>query len=108
MFGVLSYTVSQQTTEFGIRLALGASAAAVRRHVLRRGMLPVVVGVVVGLAGVLSLGRFMRTMLFDVTPADPLTLTAAVALFMATGALAAYLATRRTTRVDPVQALQQQ
>jgi ABC-type antimicrobial peptide transport system permease subunit len=63
---------------------------------------------VVGLAGALSLARFMRTLLFGVAPADPLTLTAVVALLMATAALAAYLPARRATRVDPVQALRQQ
>jgi len=108
VFGVLSYNVSQQTAEFGIRMALGASAGTVQRHVLRRGMQPVFAGVGLGLAGALGLAQFMRTLLFGVTPADPLTLSAVVALIVATAALAAYLPARRATRVDPVQALRQQ
>jgi putative ABC transport system permease protein len=107
VFGVLSYTVSQQTTEFGIRMALGASAPAVRRHVLRRGMVPVVAGVVVGLAGAVSVAQFMRTLLFGVSPVDPATLAAVVALLVVTASVAAYLPARRATRVDPVQALRQ-
>ena len=108
VFGVLSYTVSQQTTEFGIRMALGANASTVQRHVLRRGMRPVLAGVLVGLAGAVSLAQFMRTLLFGVTPSDPATLLAVVALLVATAAVAAYLPARRATRVDPVQALRQQ
>lgn len=108
VFGVLSYTVSQQTTEFGIRMALGASAQAVRRQVLWRGLQPVFGGVALGLAGALAAARFMRTLLFGVAPADPATLAAVVALLVATATLAAYIPARRATTVDPVQALRQQ
>lgn len=108
VFGVLSYTVSQQTTEFGIRMALGATAPTVRRQVLGRGLRPVLGGIVVGLAGALGLAQFMRSLLFGVTPADPVTLFAVVALLVATAVGAAYIPARRATRVDPVQALRQQ
>ncbi len=107
VFGVLSYTVSQQTTEFGIRMALGASAHSVRRQVLWRGLRPVFAGVSLGLAGALVFTRFMRTLLFGVTPADPLTLAAVAGVLVATAALAAYIPARRATRVDPVRALRQ-
>lgn len=108
VFGVLSYTVSQRTTEFGIRMALGASATAVRLHVLGHGMRPVLVGVVVGLGGALLLARSMESLLFGVHPSDPITLGAVIALLASTAVLAAYLPARRATRVDPVAALRQQ
>ncbi len=108
VFGVLSYTVAQQTTEFGIRMALGASAGTVLLQVLGRSMRPVLGGVLVGLAGALMLAQFLRTLLFGVTPADPLTLSAVVAVLLVTATLAAYVPARRATRVDPVEALRQQ
>ena len=107
VFGVLSYTVSQQTAEFGIRMALGASPRDVQWHVLGRGLVPVAIGVVAGLAGALALAGLMRTLLFGVSPADPTTLGAVVLLMSATAVAAAWLPARRATRVDPVQALRQ-
>ncbi len=107
VFGVLSYTVSQQTTEFGIRMALGASTATVRRQVIGRGMRPVVAGVIVGLAGALGLAQSMRTLLYGVTPFDPLTLAAVVVVLLATATIAAWIPARRATLVDPVEALRQ-
>jgi putative ABC transport system permease protein len=105
VFGVLSYMVGQQTTELGIRMALGATAAQVQWVLLRQGLLPVAVGVGVGIAGALLLSRFMQTLLFRVAAADAMTFAAAAALLAVTGMLAAYLPTRRATRLDPVQAL---
>jgi putative ABC transport system permease protein len=107
VFGVLSYTVSQRTVEFGIRMALGASPGDVRRHVLGRGLRPVFIGIGVGLAGALLLARFMTTLLFGVTATDPLTLAVVAALVAATAFVASYLPARRATRVDPVQVLRQ-
>lgn len=108
VFGVLSYTVSQRTAEFGIRMAFGASAGDVRRHVLGRGLRPVAVGIAVGLLGALLLARFMTTLLFGVTATDPATLATVSVVMAATAAAAAYLPARRATRVDPVQVLRQQ
>jgi ABC-type antimicrobial peptide transport system permease subunit len=71
-------------------------------------MRPVLGGIAVGLAGALGLAQFMRTLLFGVAPADPVTLSAVVALLVATAVVAAYIPARRATRVDPVQALRQQ
>ena len=108
VFGVLSYTVNQQTTEIGIRMALGASGRNVVLLVLGQGLAPVMVGLAVGTAGALALTRFMETLLFGVAPTDALTFTAVVALLAATAAAAAYVPTRRATRVDPVRALRQE
>jgi putative ABC transport system permease protein len=105
VFGVLSYTVSQRTTELGIRMALGASAQRVTWLVLGQGMLPVAIGVALGIGGALLLTRFMRTLLFGVTPTDPITFAAVAALLGSTAAAASYLPARRATRVDPVKVL---
>ena len=107
VFGVLSYTVAQQTPEFGIRLALGASANEVLWLVLARGMVPVAIGVGLGVAGAVGLSGFLRGLLFGVTATDPLTLGAVSLLLLATAAAAAYLPARRATRVDPVQVLRE-
>lgn len=105
VFGVLSYTVTQQTAEFGIRMALGASARRVHWLVLGRGMVPVAAGIAIGIAGAFALRPFMQTLLFGVAPTDPVTLVAVAALLLLTAAAAAYLPARRATRVDPLRVL---
>ena len=105
VFGVLSYTVSQRTTELGIRMALGASAQQVTWNVLGQGLMPVGIGVAIGVAGALLLTRFMQSLLFGVTPTDPVTFAAVALLLGTTAAAAAYVPARRATRVDPVKAL---
>jgi putative ABC transport system permease protein len=107
VFGVLSYAVSQQTAEFGIRMALGASARDVRRQVLNQGVGPVGAGIACGLAGALALARTMDSLLFGVTATDPATLAAVAGLLAATALAAAYVPARRATEVDPVQVLRQ-
>lgn len=105
VFGVLSYTVSRRTTEFSIRIALGATAGDVRWHVLGHGARPVALGIALGLMGALLLARFMSSLLFGVAPADPLTLASVATLMGVTALAAAYVPARRATRVDPAQAL---
>ena len=105
VFGVLSYVVSQQTREVGIRIALGASSSAVRRLIVGRGLGLIVAGLALGWIGSLALTRFMASLLYGVTPTDRLTFVA-VGLLLAGASLAAsYLPARRATRVDPVIAL---
>jgi predicted permease len=108
IYGVLAYSVAQRTREIGIRMALGANGRNVVLLVLGQGLAPVVVGLAVGTAGALALTRFMETLLFGVAPTDALTFSAVVALLAATAAAAAYMPTRRATRVDPVRALRQE
>ena len=105
VFGVLSYTVGQQTTELGIRMALGATASQVQWALVKQGLVPVAVGLGLGISAALLLARFMQTLLFGVTATDTATFAAVIALLIATGTAAAYLPTRRATRLDPVQAL---
>ena len=105
IFGVISYSISRRTHELGIRMALGATPGAVLKMVLREGGRLVAAGLAVGLVATLILTRFLRTMLFEIRPADPLTF-AAVAILLALVALAAcYIPARRAMRVDPMVAL---
>lgn len=105
VFSVLSYTVNQQTTEIGIRMALGATGRNVTLQVLAQGMAPVAAGVVLGAAGALTLTRFMDTLLFGIEPTDPGTFAAVSALLVCVAAAACYIPARRATLVDPVHAL---
>jgi putative ABC transport system permease protein len=102
VFGVMSYAVNLRSREMGIRLALGARPAEVRRMVVTGGMKQALIGVVLGLTGAVWLTRMMSSMLYGVTPGDPLTLAFAAVLLLATAALACYLPARRATRVDPL------
>jgi putative ABC transport system permease protein len=105
VFGVLSYTVNQQTTELGIRMALGATARNVTLLVLGQGIAPIAAGVALGIGGALALTRFMETLLFGVTPTDPVTFASVSMLLVAVAALASYIPARRATKVDPVRIL---
>ena len=102
VFGVMSYAVNLRAREMGIRLALGARPAAVRRMVVADGMKQAAIGVALGIGGAMWVTRMMASELFGVTPNDPLTLAGAAALLFATAALACYIPARRATRVDPL------
>ena len=105
IFGVISYSVSRRTHELGIRMALGATPAAILKMVLREGGRLAAAGLTVGLIATLILTRFLRTMLFEIQPADPPTF-ATVAFLLAVVALTAcYIPARRAMRVDPMVAL---
>jgi putative ABC transport system permease protein len=105
IFGVVSYTSTLRTREFGIRMALGATPAEVRGLVMRQAMTPVVLGLMLGLGGALGLTRVMADLLFHVRPFDPLTYTFVTAFLIAVAASACVLPARRATRIDPVRAL---
>jgi putative ABC transport system permease protein len=105
IYGVVSYTVAQRTNEIGIRVALGAHTAAVYRMVLRQGLTPVVLGLVAGVAGALALGRLLTSLLFEVSPADPLTIGAVIVALASVAAFACTVPALRATRVDPMSAL---
>ncbi len=105
IYGLISYTVAQRTSEIGVRMALGAQPADVLRLMVREGMTPVLIGIMVGVCGAWAAARLIRGLLYGVSATDPLTF-AVVALFLAAVALlAAYLPARRATRVDPMIAL---
>ena len=105
LFGVIATMVRQRTRELGLRMALGATTADVRRSVMRRGIAITAVGIALGLAGALAANRLLVTMLYDVTPGDPMTLIAVVTLLLGVAALATAIPARASTRIDPMLAL---
>jgi ABC-type antimicrobial peptide transport system permease subunit len=105
VFGVLAYSVAQRTREIGLRIALGASTSNVLKMVLRQGVLTTVAGMAIGLFGCFLLTRFMRSLLFEVGPGDPLTLAAVALLVVVAAAIASYIPARRAAKVDPMVAL---
>jgi len=105
IYGVIAVSVSQRTREIGIRLALGAQQRALTGMFVRHGLWLTGVGVVCGLAASFALMRLMSSLLFRVSPADPFSYAAVSIILVATSFLASYLASRRATTVDPVEAL---
>ncbi len=105
VYGLISFLTRHRFREIGIRLALGAAPAAVRSAVLRNAMGMVTAGMAAGVIGALLLTRLMRSMLYEVSPADPLVIVAGLLLLAAAGGLAAWLPARRAARVDPMIAL---
>ena len=107
IYGVVAYSVARRTGEIGVRIALGAAASDLFRMVLRQGLLPVVAGLVVGVAGALAGGRLLASLLFGVQASDPTIVLVVSLLLLAAGALACALPARRATRIDPLVALRQ-
>jgi len=105
LFGVISFSVSQRTPEFGTRMALGASAADVMRLVARQSMGLVAAGLLIGLAGGVGVGFMMGSLLFGTSPADPLTLAGVSTMLVAVSLAATALPAWRASRIDPVIAL---
>ena len=105
LYGVIAYAVSERTLEIGIRLALGAQAGELERMFVREGAAVAGAGVVAGLAGAMAVTRLMSSLLFGVSPLDPMTYAIVTCLLIAVAMLAAYLPARRSTRVDPIEVL---
>ncbi len=105
LYGLLAYAVSRHGREIGLRIALGAQPASVLWMVQRESLAVAVTGVLAGLAGALALGRYVRTMLFEISPADPAALGAACAFMLLVASGAAFIPARRAASVDPVVAL---
>jgi predicted permease len=106
IFGVLSYGVRLRSREFGIRMALGAQQSSIRAMVLRQGMIVSGLGTLVGLAFAMGLSRFIGSMLFEVSPLNPIVLALAAGFMGVVAALSAYLPAHRATAMDPRSALQ--
>jgi ABC-type antimicrobial peptide transport system permease subunit len=107
IYGVVTYVVTERTREVGIRIALGAVGRDVLRFVLRDGLRRVVVGLAAGVVVALAAVRLMRSLLFEIAPADPLSFIVAPLVLFAVAAAAALLPARRATRIDPIVALRE-
>jgi predicted permease len=105
LYGVLSYVVSQRTREIGVRMALGATKAAVRRQVVTQGARIVLVGVVIGVICAVLSTRLLATLLFDVRAVDPMVFGLMSAIMIGMGVLASYMPARRASSLDPIEAL---
>jgi len=105
VYSVISYTVSQQSHEIGIRMALGATPGNVRGQVIMAGLKFILIGIGVGLALTVLVGRVLASEIFGISAHDPLTLAGVIALLAAIGVMACYIPSRRATRVDPLIAL---
>lgn len=105
LFGVMASIVREQTRELGIRMALGATPERVRRDVLARAAAIAAIGLLAGFAVAMASSRLITSLLFQVTPTDPLALGAACVVLCIVAAVAAYVPARRATTIDPVQAL---
>jgi putative ABC transport system permease protein len=101
IYGVVSYSVSQRFPEFGIRMALGASSRHIFRMILGQGAGLGLVGVVFGLAGALPLSRYLSSLLFEVSPTDPLTFSAIALFLMGVALVACWVPARRASKVEP-------
>ena len=105
MYGVISYSVSQRTREIGVRVALGAQRTNVLKLIVGHGAVLAAIGIGIGLAGALGVTRFMRAMLYGVSPFDPVSFVAVSVILSAIVFLASYVPARRAARVDPIEAL---
>jgi ABC-type antimicrobial peptide transport system permease subunit len=102
LYGLLSYAITSRTNEIGIRMALGAQRLDVFWLILREALLLVIVGVVAGLPLIFAVTRLTATLLFGLTPTDPVSLFLAALLLLAVALVASSLPARRATRVDPL------
>ncbi len=105
IYGVISYSVSQRTREIGVRMALGAARRDVNRLVLKEGVPLIVAGLALGLVGAFGLTRLMASLLFGVSPVDPVTFASVAVTLAAIALLASYLPARRASGLDPTEAL---
>lgn len=105
LYGVIAFAVAQRTREIGVRMALGARAGQILSGVLGSGARLAVGGITVGLVAALAMSRVLGSLLFDVSPTDPLTLGAVAVALGAVTLLACWIPARRASRVDPMAAL---
>ena len=105
IYGAVAYTVEQRTGEIGVRMALGAQTVDVLRLVVTQGMLPVVIGLAVGLGGAFAIGRLLTTQLYQVEAGNPLLLVGTAVMLATVGLFACLMPARRATLVNPIQAL---
>ena len=105
LYGVMAYMVARRTSEMGIRMALGARSSHVLWMMLREALFLVLVGIAIGIPAAIGAGHLISSLLFGLTPSDPVTIALATLLLVAVAVLAGYLPARRASRVDPMEAL---
>jgi putative ABC transport system permease protein len=105
LYAVIAHSVSQRTKEIGVRMAIGATAADIRRMILRASMLPVAIGMILGLTASLAVNRILQSQLVGVSPYDPVTMTAAPTVLILVALFACHIPARRAMSVDPAVAL---
>ncbi|MGH7639170.1 MAG: ADOP family duplicated permease [Gemmatimonadaceae bacterium] len=105
LYGVLSYVVAERTREIGVRMALGATAGAVRRLVVSQGARVVLIGVALGIGAAFASTRLLGTLLYGVNAVDPLVFVGMSVMMLAVGMLASYMPARRASAVDPIESL---
>lgn len=105
IYGVLSYSVAQRTSEIGVRMALGATARDIQMLLIRAVLAPVSMGIVLGIIMSLFLTRLLRTLLYEISPDDPITIISVIVFLLLVSLAACFLPCRRAVRVDPMTAL---
>ncbi len=105
LYAVIAHSVSQRTQEIGIRMAIGATTRDIRKLVFKQGMLPLGIGLAIGLAASLAVNRLLKSVLVQVSPADPITLVIASSVLILAALLGCFIPARRAMRVDPMVAL---
>jgi putative ABC transport system permease protein len=105
LFAVMAYAVAQRQREFGVRIALGATPENLQWFVLGRGLRLTMLGIALGLGAAWGLTRFLRTILYETSPHDPITYAGVAVVLLGVAALACWLPARRAARVNPVDAL---
>jgi putative ABC transport system permease protein len=105
VYGVLSYSVSQRAHEIGVRMALGARPAQVRKIVLARGLFVAGIGTILGLVGAFTISNLLQSIVFEVSTRDPMVFIGVPLVLILVVAVAGYVPARRATKVDPMDAL---
>ncbi len=105
LYAVIAHSVSQRTKEIGVRMAIGAAAGDIRRMILRDGMSPVAIGLILGLAASFAVNRILQSQLVGVSPYDPVTMAGAPVVLILVALLACQIPARRAMHVDPAVAL---
>jgi ABC-type antimicrobial peptide transport system permease subunit len=108
IYSVLAYAVRRRVREIGIRMALGAQIADVLRMVVTEGMTPTLIGMAIGLAGALALGRVLATLIYGIQATDPLTIASVSILLLVVALVASIIPAYRATRIEPIKALREE